>query len=196
MADARTLAVYAEKAGEYAALAEDQAASVDLTRFVAALPAGARVLEFGCGPGLEAAQMMAAGLDVDAVDASAEMVAEAKARGVAARVGRFEELDAVSEYDGVWASFSLLHAEREDLPGIFAAMGRALAKGGVLYVALKTGQGMARDALGRRYTYLSEDELAELFAIAGCRVDWRRHGEGKGLAGTVDPYVMMLGVKA
>jgi SAM-dependent methyltransferase len=53
-----------------------------LSRLVAfaAFPAGARVLDAGCGPGLVAEALLAAGLRVHGVDLSAEMVRRARQR--------------------------------------------------------------------------------------------------------------------
>jgi SAM-dependent methyltransferase len=48
--------------------------------------AGDHVLDVGCGTGEDAAHLMARGVRVSAVDASAAMVAQAKARGVEAQV--------------------------------------------------------------------------------------------------------------
>ena len=50
--------------------------------------AGDHVLDLGCGTGEDAAHLMARGVSVRAVDASPAMVAQARARGVAADVLR------------------------------------------------------------------------------------------------------------
>jgi SAM-dependent methyltransferase len=59
----------------------DAAALARLVAF-AALPAGAQVLDAGCGPGLVAEAFLAAGHRLTGVDLSAEMVARARARCV------------------------------------------------------------------------------------------------------------------
>ena len=51
-----------------------------------------RVLDIGCGTGEDALHLMARGVDMVAVDASAEMVAVARSRGVAAYVASFARL--------------------------------------------------------------------------------------------------------
>jgi SAM-dependent methyltransferase len=53
---------------------------------------GDRVLDVGCGTGEDAAHLEARGVSVLAVDASPAMVAQAKSRGVEARVMRAEDL--------------------------------------------------------------------------------------------------------
>ncbi|MCV6592465.1 MAG: class I SAM-dependent methyltransferase, partial [Silicimonas sp.] len=74
MSDRETLDVYDQRAAEYATHFTADGASKHLSAFIAALPEGARVLDLGCGPGTAARKMAAAGLKVEAWDASAEMV--------------------------------------------------------------------------------------------------------------------------
>jgi SAM-dependent methyltransferase len=54
--------------------------------------AGDCVLDIGCGTGEDAARLGSRGVSVSGIDASAAMVARARARGVMAEVGRVEEL--------------------------------------------------------------------------------------------------------
>ena len=108
VSDARTQAVYHEKAADYAARQQGRRAP-GLAAFIALMPAGAQVLDLGCGPGLDAGVMAAAGLKVLAVDAAPAMVAMAAGRpGVTARLAEFDEIATLGGgFAGVWASFSL-----------------------------------------------------------------------------------------
>lgn len=192
MTDDRTQQVYANRARDYADM-QPEVPFPSLRAFIAALPDGARVLDLGCGPGHDSAHMAKAGLIVDAMDASPEMIALANARpGVTARVARFDELDAVAQYGGIWASFSLLHAPRADMPRHLAAIARALKPQGLLGLSLKQGTGEARDSLGRFYTYYTEDELRTLLTDAGLIVASVTHGEGRGLDGTTAPWISVI----
>lgn len=170
-ADAETLAYYDAHAEDYDAWSRprDHARSEQgsFGRFLAAMPSGGRALDLGCGAGHWAAAMMAAGLEVRALDASEGLVAQARAKGVAAAVGRFEDLDETAAHDGVWVSFSLLHAPLSAWPDALARIARALRPGGVLFLGLKEGEGEARDRLGRRYSYISEPALRALLDAAG-----------------------------
>ena len=189
--DAKTIAVYAARARDYAEMAASSQPDADLTAFVGELPAGGRVLDLGCGPATASAHMRAAGLVPDPVDATPEMVALAnEIYDIGARLGSFDDLTVEAVYDGVWANFSLLHAPRADLPRHFAAISRALVAGGVLHVAMKTGTGEARDLIDRHYTYVTVPELHGLLRDAGLRVTATREGAEVGLAGTNDPYVI------
>ncbi len=195
-ADAGTLAAYAGRAQDYAGRFNRARPDADLQAFIDAVPAGGRVLDLGCGPAATSAHMRAAGLDPDPVDASPEMVALANETfDISARLGEFDDVNAEAEYDGVWANFSLLHAPRSALPRHFAAIARALKPAGVLHVGLKTGSGEKRDALGRYYSFVTVHELQELLTEAGLRVVFVREGEERGLAGTLDPYVICRAIK-
>ncbi len=61
--------------------------------------AGERVLDLGCGDGLLGRELADRGCSVVGVDASPEMVAAARARGLDARVMRAEALDFEDEFD-------------------------------------------------------------------------------------------------
>ncbi|WP_370073911.1 class I SAM-dependent DNA methyltransferase [Salipiger bermudensis] len=192
MSDDRTLAVYAKRARDYANLQPD-APFETLSAFIARLPEGARVLDLGCGPGHDSGHMAKAGLAVEALDASPEMVALARAsHGVDARQGRFDDLDAHARYDGIWASFSLLHAPRAAMPRHLAAIVRALKPGGLLGLSLKEGTGEGRDRLGRFYTFYTEDDLRALLADVGLTIRDVTRGEGRGLDGSASTWISVL----
>jgi len=104
--DPQTIAIYDEKTDEYAALTEG--VPHDLLRFHGYLPSGARILDYGCGPGTSAAYLAKQGHITDAFDASEKMVAYAqKHSGVTAWQATFDQFNAQDIYDGIWASFSL-----------------------------------------------------------------------------------------
>ena len=190
--DAETLSVYDAKAADYAKLVGSDDEHESLQGFVADMPTGAHVLDLGCGPGLYAASMVRKGCTVDAIDGSAEMVALAAARdGVSARQGFFEDIDAEDTYDGVWANFSLLHAARADLPAHLARLKRALKDGGIFHIGMKLGDSEARDGLGRRYTYVTQEELLDLLKSAGLTPYHTTLGEDLGLDGTMAKFILV-----
>ena len=188
-ADTETLKTYGTMADEYAAVNAGRDEPL-LTAFIGQLANGAHVLDLGCGPGKEAALMATAGMRVDAVDASPEMVALANAHpGVTARVATFDQITGTDIYDGIWANFSLLHAPRTAMPGHLAALKQALKPGGVLHIALKLGDGTHRDTLGRAYTYYTETELTNLLQKAGFTPVSSAFGSGTGLDGQIADWI-------
>ena len=99
-------------------------------RFVAALPAGASVLDLGCGSGAPVALNMAAcGLSVTGIDASPSLIALCRARMPAQRwiIGDMRAPPLRETFDGIlaWDSFFHLgHDDQRRMFRVFAELGR------------------------------------------------------------------------
>lgn len=89
------------------------------------MPAGARVLEIGCGAGALARELIARGYDVLAVDPQAPT-------GAPFVQTRFESLTIMQPFDAIVAAISLHHVH--DLDAAVAKMANALVPGGHLIV--------------------------------------------------------------
>lgn len=190
--DSQTIAVYDTSAEEYDNRFGKLEPETHLLNFISAMPKGAYVLDLGCGPGHASAEMKAAGLVPDSVDASAEMVSIAKNRyGLDARLATFDDITSKETYHGIWANYSLLHAKRADMPRYFKALHHALLPEGLLHLAMKKGTGDGRDRLGRYYTYLAPDELTGMLRDAGFTPGKIEEKEIKGLASTPDIGITM-----
>ncbi len=191
MSDQQTLGVYDAKIEDYKALTAAQP-GLALKQFIAALPSGGHALDLGCGPGFAAAEMAKAGLQATATDASPEMAkAAGQYPGVTSRCETFADLPRKPTYHGIYANFSLLHGRKADFPGYIAACKTALFPDGVLHLGLKLGEGEERDAIGRFYSYYSEDELKDVLAKNGFTVTWQKTGHEVGMAGTDDPFILI-----
>lgn len=191
-ADQETIAVYDAKMQDYAALKPDPQQNKAMRDFSAQLAPGAKVLDYGCGPGAFARAFADQGFQVEAFDASKEMVALTQAdQRIKTWQASFEKFQARNRYDGVWASFSLLHAPREQMPNLLMAIQCALKPSGCFTLALKLGSGSQRDSLGRLYTYYSLPELRGLLTKA--KFDWLSHIEGRsiGLDGTQSDWAII-----
>ncbi|MEE9588327.1 MAG: class I SAM-dependent methyltransferase [Hyphomicrobiaceae bacterium] len=161
--DKRTLAYYDQNAADYAAQPADQEDCDLLKRFVALLPPGSAVLDLGAGSGWATQEFKQAGFDVSAIDGSAGLAAQATARtGVAVQVVRFEDIDFVDAFDGIWAAYSLHHAERGALANILRRLKRALRPGGLVMISVKSGEEEKRDSLDRLYAHYSREALARI----------------------------------
>jgi SAM-dependent methyltransferase len=193
MTDRQTLDVYDQKATEYDQnFCANEQPDIQLLTFLEALPMQSTVLDLGCGPGRSAAKIAAQGHKVTATDASAAMVAlAAQHKGVMARQESFDDLSGAALYDGIFANFSLLHAAPEDQPRHIQAIATALKPGGIFHIGMKTGTGMQRDTIGRRYTYVTKEGLEAMLRAAGLEPyqDWA--GEGPGLDGTIAPWIII-----
>ncbi|WP_448951841.1 class I SAM-dependent methyltransferase [Labrys neptuniae] len=161
--DDRTLDFYAEQASAYTSRGE-KALRPRLDRFLSHLPAGAAVLELGCGAGQDSEYMATRGFDVTPTDGTREI-----AEAAALRLGRpvevllFEEIEARESFDGIWANACLLHVPRADLPGIIGRVHRALRAGGIFYASFKAGEAEGRDGFGRYYNYPSAEWLRQAY---------------------------------
>jgi SAM-dependent methyltransferase len=178
-----TTSFYADNAALYAARKRNLPTS-RLDAFLAALPAGASILELGCGAGQDAAYMLSRGFDVTPTDGSAELANEAeKLIGRPVRIMRFETLDASAAFDGIWAEASLLHVPRSDLPNIFDRILRALKDGGIFHSSFKAGAAEGHDALARYYNYPSAEWLGALLNEGGWRDIAITEADGGGFDG-------------
>lgn len=193
MSDLETLNAYEARISEYEAVAAISPSQMRaLEAFTAQLEAGAKVLDLGCGPGFHANWMIQRGFEVEAWDATLGFVDAALSRGVKARLARFEDLTAQGDYDGIWASFSLLHAAPDAFLRHLDAIQAALKPRGIFFIGMKTGAGVERDSLGRYYSYYSVEDLMQALETCGFSLLWQETGEEPGLAGTVAPFVLML----
>jgi SAM-dependent methyltransferase len=110
--------------------------------FLAFLPPGGRVLDAGCGSGRDSCAFLERGYQVIAFDGAPAMAAlAARHTGLPVHTLRFDRVAFSAEFDGVWASKSLLHVTRRDMPDALARLVRALRPGGILYASFMAGAG-------------------------------------------------------
>ena len=138
--------------------------------FTALLPKGARVLDAGCGCGRDSKAFLDAGYDVAAFDASSEMCRiSSEYTGLKVRNLRFENISFDREFDGIWASASLLHVPMDRLPVVMKKMAAALKDDGIMYASFKYGDGTVMRG-ERRFSDFNEKTAAKLFEDAGFEV--------------------------
>lgn len=155
----QTISYYNQNAQSFIADTQNVEFTSMQDKFLAYLPPGSRILDFGCGSGRDALYFTKKGFRVDAVDGSEEMCRMASAyTGLNVRQMLFQELDAVELYDGIWACSSILHLPYEEVSGVLAKMERALASGGVMYVSFKYGT-YEGDRNGRYFCDFTEERF-------------------------------------
>jgi SAM-dependent methyltransferase len=106
-----------------------------LDRFLALLPAGAAVLDLGCGPGVPIARYLAdRGYAVTGADASPEMLAlfARNLPGVPAHLADMRQLALDARFDGLIAWDSFFHLTQGDQRAMFAVFRRHAAAGAAL----------------------------------------------------------------
>lgn len=89
---------------------------------------GERILDLGCGDGALTAEIAGRGAVVTGLDASPELIAAARARGLDAHLGDGERLAFAGGFDAVFTN-AALHWMR-DQPAVVAGVRRALVTGG------------------------------------------------------------------
>ena len=158
---------YDVHAEEYATLTVNADMSEIREKFFLYLPAGAAVMDAGCGGGRDSLYFIKKGYVVTMLDASAGMCKCAeKLTGRKALCMKFDEIDFVDQFDGIWACASLLHVPEKELETILEKFHRALRGGGVLYASWKYGEGERLDG-ERSYTDMTEEKLKNLLARVG-----------------------------
>lgn len=138
-----TIRYYDEHAEEFAANTLHADMEEIRSRFLAFLPAGARILDFGCGTGRDAKAFRDLGFEVSAIDGSAELCRLARScTGLPVRCLDFRAYspEKGEVYEGIWACASLLHLGKQELAPVMRELGRALPRGGILYVSFKYGE--------------------------------------------------------
>jgi SAM-dependent methyltransferase len=151
---------YDENYQEYFKNTIDADMSEMIERFLSYLKPGARILDAGCGVGRDTKVFLQKGYEVEAFDSSIQMVRlSSEYTGHMTRFLRYEDMDYVDEFDGIWACASLLHVAREDLPDVFRRLERALKKGGLLYASFKLGSDYSEN--GRDFISFNEEEITE-----------------------------------
>lgn len=157
----RNIQFYDEHAQQYCRDTADLDMSKGRAKFLAYLPRHARILDAGAGSGRDSVAFLKAGHHVQAIDASPELVREARSRGVPSQVKSFQQVDDVEAFNGIWACASLLHVPRVELVSVLRRLRRALRPDGVMYITLKYGTGEAIASDGRFFCYHTPEEFAE-----------------------------------
>lgn len=188
---------YNQRAKEYFAETVRADLSSLYGRFLALMPAGGRILDAGSGSGRDTVAFLNRGYAVDAIDSSVGLAAlSSQLTGIETRVLRFQELDVIEQYDGIWACASLLHVPPDELPDVLYRFGRALKLGGMLYASFKHGSGERLSPDGRMFTDMTTESVTKLIAETPSfklMQAWTTRGEAK-FAGR-DVWVNVLATK-
>ena len=160
-------------------LAPDSVTRAMLERLSPQLPAGARVIDVGCGAGRSTRWLENHGYTVLSVDVSAQMLQRT-------RLGRPDAGTAQADmralpvapatFDGLTAFFSLVHVPKAEVPRALREFHRVLKPGGIMLASVRRGEGDESgltkwaDGYEMHFTDFVEHELEGLLAEAGFRV--------------------------
>lgn len=131
-------------------------------RFLRLLDAGTSILDFGCGSGRDTKYFLEKGYQVTATDGSAELCRLASEfTGIKVKEMLFQELDAINQYDGIWACSSILHLPKKELLPVIWKMCEALKDNGIIYTSFKYGD-FEGERNGRYFTDFTEKTFQEV----------------------------------
>ena len=164
MNNKKTLDYYNQNADQFCKNTISVEFSATQNRFLSHLPAAAYILDFGCGSGRDTKAFLEQGYQVEAIDGSEELCKLASQyTGIQVRHMLFQELSAVSEYDGIWACSSILHLPLEELSEVFYKMTKALKSNGIIYTSFKYGT-FSGERNGRYFTDMTEETFADFIS--------------------------------
>ena len=87
----------------------------------------------------------------------------------------FDDITYFNEFDGVWASASLLHVAQNKLQLTFQNLINSLKPGGILFASFKSGGNEQKEVLlrKRKFNLQTEDSLKSLLMnISHCKLEW------------------------
>lgn len=122
---------------------DDKADLLFVGKLVSVLPQGAKVLDIGSGPGQFSKYLTEKGFRVEGIDVSDEMPAIARSK--VPEVG-FVKMDmrklefADRSFDGLLATYSIIHIPTPELPGVLAEMKRVLEPEGKALFIVQQGE--------------------------------------------------------
>lgn len=160
----QTLAYYDTNAKTFIESTVNVDFSVTQTRFLDKLPAGAFILDFGCGSGRDTKYFLDRDYKVEAIDGSEELCKLASEyTGIEVKQMFFQELQEVEKYDAIWACSSILHLPYEELVAVMKKMTTALKEKGLIYTSFKYGtfEGVRN---GRYFIDMTEESLQKLLS--------------------------------
>jgi len=138
---------------------------------------GGRVLDCGCGSGVQSKELFDRGLEIVGMDLSPKMIYEAKKRVPKAKfvVGDMTKMNfAKGSFGGVYARASLLHVPKKLVPRVLKSINKILKNGGILYLALKEGKGegeVVDERFGKKvrrfFSFFSQQEVLDLLKESG-----------------------------
>ena len=155
---------------------------IDLIEKFCAMVEGTKILDLGCGPGRDAQALNQRGMSVTGLDLSNEMIKRATALSYTDPqpifvVGSMLDLETqfeANEFDGIWASASLLHLDKSDVPAVLQGIRKVTKSKAVVMISLKAGQGtkmVKEDKYGkemeRQFSFWEKDEFLKVTEANG-----------------------------
>ncbi len=117
--------------------------SFQIDNFVDLLPKNGKVLDVGCGVGTDVGYLTSKNFKVEGIDLSGKMLEIAKNKHPDAifRNADMRNLDyQENSFDGILASFSLIHIPKSDVPNTLKGFYKTLKTKGIIYIGIQEGK--------------------------------------------------------
>ena len=127
-----------------------------IKEFVLLFPENPRILDLGCGPGHETKRLASLGAEVIGIDYSSKCIRVAKERCPECRfeIMDFRNIDdRFREFDGIFASGSLIHVKQDELLHVVSKAVGILKKDGYFLMIVQDGEG-----INEKYSNLTVDK--------------------------------------
>ncbi len=160
---------YEDHAADYAAATLKLSMRPAMDQFASSLSCRAWVLDLGCGGGRDLRALRERNFSAVGVDSAISLAAVARRySGCPTVVGDLRDLPFADRvFDAAWASASLLHLRRGEVPRALGEAWRVLKPGGSFFASVKKGVGEIEDSGGRWFTFFEGDEWRELLTANG-----------------------------
>lgn len=133
--------------------------------FLNNIPQGGHILDLGCGSGRDSVEFIKRGYKITAVDGSKELASAAsKIIGQQVICSKFEDLKLTETFDGIWASASLLHVNKNEIVDVIKNVSSNLKPNGVFYMSFKYGENEYIDEKGRYFNCYTEETFKEMLS--------------------------------
>jgi SAM-dependent methyltransferase len=130
--------------------------------FLELLHSNSHILDAGCGSGRDSLYFLRRGYKVTALDASEEL-AKIASQLISQPVLNisFQQIKFENEFDGIWASASLLHINSNEIDDVLQLLAKSLKQNGILYCSFKYGN-KEYEKDGRYFNCYDEDSITRL----------------------------------
>jgi 2-polyprenyl-3-methyl-5-hydroxy-6-metoxy-1,4-benzoquinol methylase len=115
------------------------------------LPAGASVLDVGCGPGHDAADFQAKGFNVLGIDVSPQMIELARLsypRCAFEVMSLFDVRKLCRTFDAIWLAYVILHVPRVRMPELIEVLRSIMTANGILFLVTSIADGTVEQQCG------------------------------------------------
>ncbi|PHR54221.1 MAG: hypothetical protein COA44_13910 [Arcobacter sp.] len=136
-----TLKYYEDNALAFIQNTLDKKMDIQYEYFLKDLRPKSHILDAGCGSGRDSLYFKKQGYTITAFDISKKMCDFASnLLDQEVLELSFESMDFKDRFDAIWASASLLHISKKNMPSVLQKLARAIKPEGLIYASFKAGE--------------------------------------------------------